>query len=43
MPKKLIMNNFFNAWGKESSRYGNAFAASGLLYYIVGGSLNLFF
>lgn len=43
MPKKLIMNNFFNALGKESSRFGNGFAAAGLLYHLVAASLNLFF
>ncbi len=43
MPKKLIMNNFFNALGKESSRYGNAFAGAGLLYYVMGSTLNLLF
>lgn len=37
------MNNFFNALGKESSRYGNNFAAAGLLYHMVAGGLNLFF
>ena len=26
LPKKLIINNFFNAVGKESSRFGNAAA-----------------
>lgn len=43
LPKKLIMNNFFNALGKESSRYGNNFAAAGLMYHLVAGGLNLFF
>lgn len=42
MPKKLILNNFFNALGKESSKYGNNFAGAGLMYYMVGGALNLF-
>ena len=42
MPKKLIMNNFFNTVGKETSRLGNAFAAAGLMYYLVGGTLNFF-
>ena len=40
IPKKLILNNFFNALGKESSRYGNNFAAAGLLYHLVASSLN---
>jgi import inner membrane translocase subunit TIM23 len=43
MPKKLIINNFFNALGKETSKLGNAFAAAGLMYYFVGAALNLFF
>ena len=41
MPKKLIMNNFFNTVGKETSRFGNGFAAAGIMYYILGGSMNL--
>lgn len=43
MPKKLIMNNFFNSVGKETSRLGNAFAGAGLMYYLIGGVLNLVF
>lgn len=43
MPKKLIMNNFFNTVGKETSRFGNAFAAAGLMYYIMAGTMNLLF
>jgi import inner membrane translocase subunit TIM23 len=43
MPKKLIINNFFNALGKETSRLGNAFAAAGLMYYFVGAAMNVFF
>ena len=43
MPRKLIMNNFFNAVGKETSRFGNAFAAAGLMYYIIAGTMNLLF
>lgn len=43
IPKKLIMNNFFNAMGKETSRLGNAFAAAGLMYYMIAGSMNLLF
>ncbi len=43
IPKKLIMNNFFNSVGKETSRLGNAFAAAGLMYYMVAGGLNLLF
>ena len=43
MPRKLIMNNFFNAVGKETSRFGNAFAAAGLMYYIMAGTMNLLF
>jgi import inner membrane translocase subunit TIM23 len=42
MPKKLIVNNFFNSLGKETSRMGNAFAAAGLMYYFVSAGLNLF-
>ncbi len=43
MPKKLIMNNFFNSVGKETSRMGNGFAAAGLMYYMMAGALNLLF
>ena len=43
MPRKLIMNNFFNSVGKQTSRMGNAFAGAGLMYYLVGSTLNLFF
>jgi len=43
MPKKLIMNNFFNTVGKETSRFGNGFAAAGLMYYLMGGGLNWLF
>ena len=43
MPKKLIMNNFFNTVGKETSRFGNGFAAAGLMYYCIAGALNLLF
>ena len=31
VPRKLIMNNFFNAVGKESSRYGQAAASASKL------------
>ena len=41
MPRKLILNNFFNAVGKETSRFGNAFAAAGLMYYIMAGTMNM--
>lgn len=37
------MNNFFNAMGKETSRLGNAFAAGGLMYYMIAGAMNLLF
>jgi import inner membrane translocase subunit TIM23 len=40
MPKKLIMNNFFNSVGKETTRLGNAFAGAGLIYYLMGGAIN---
>jgi import inner membrane translocase subunit TIM23 len=43
IPKKLIMNNFFNSVGKETSRLGNAFAAGGLMYYMIAGAMNLLF
>ena len=43
MPKKLIMNNFFNTVGKETSRYGNGFAAAGIMYYVIAGTMNLLF
>ena len=43
LPKKLIMNNFFNSVGKETSRVGNAFAAAGFMYYLTGSTLNMFF
>ena len=43
MPKKLIMNNFFNAVGKETSRFGNGFAAAGIMYYLIGASMNMLF
>lgn len=43
MPKKLIMNNFFNTVGKETSRFGNGFAAAGIMYYIFAGGMNLLF
>jgi len=43
MPKKLIMNNFFNTVGKETSRFGNGFAAAGMMYYIMAGTMNLLF
>ena len=43
MPKKLIMNNFFNTVGKETSRFGNGFAAAGIMYYMIAGGLNLLF
>lgn len=43
MPKKLIMNNFFNSVGKETSRVGNAFAAAGFMYFLTGKTLNMFF
>ena len=43
MPKKLIMNNFFNTVGKETSRFGNGFAAAGIMYYLMAGGLNLLF
>ncbi len=43
MPRRLIMNNFFNSVGKSTCRYGNGFAAAGLLYHIVGNSLNFLF
>jgi import inner membrane translocase subunit TIM23 len=41
MPKKLIMNNFFNTVGKETCRFGNSFAAAGLMYYVMAGTMNL--
>lgn len=45
------MNNFFNSLGKQSSRFGNAFAGAGikyiiklgLMYFLVGGALKLFY
>jgi len=40
MPKKLIMNNFFNTVGKETSRFGNGFAAAGFMYYGMGMTMN---
>ena len=43
MPRKLIMNNFFNSVGKETSRVGNAFAAAGFMYFLTGKTLNMFF
>jgi len=43
MPKKLIMNNFFNTVGKETCRFGNAFAAAGMMYYVMAGTMNLLF
>lgn len=43
MPKKLIMNNFFNAVGRDTTRFGNAFASAGLLYYMMAGGMNLLF
>jgi import inner membrane translocase subunit TIM23 len=43
MPKKLIMNNFFNSVGKETSRIGNGFAAAGFMYVGVGIVLNAVF
>jgi|JI6StandDraft_1071083.scaffolds.fasta_scaffold137633_3 import inner membrane translocase subunit TIM23 len=43
MPKKLIMNNFFNTVGKETSRFGNGFAAAGIMYYVIAGGMNLLF
>jgi import inner membrane translocase subunit TIM23 len=43
MPKKLIMNNFFNSVGKETSRMGNGFAAAGLMYYMMAGAMNMLF
>jgi import inner membrane translocase subunit TIM23 len=36
LPRKLIVNNFFNKCGKETFRFGNAAAAAGLLYYMSG-------
>ena len=43
IPRKLIMNNFINTVGKETTRFGNGFAAAGLMYYLLGGGLNLLF
>ena len=31
LPKKLLINNFFNSVGKETSRFGQAAAAASLL------------
>ncbi|CAD8145145.1 unnamed protein product [Paramecium pentaurelia] len=43
MPKKLILNNFFNAVGKRTSTYGQAAASASMLYYFVGAGMNLLF
>lgn len=43
MPKKLIMNNLFNGFGREGSKYANAYAGAGLLYVMVAGTLKTFF
>lgn len=43
MPKKLMLNNFFNAVGKRTSTYGQAAAAASMLYYIMGAGMNLLF
>jgi len=43
LPKKLILNNFFNAVGRSSARYGNACAAASLMYCLVGGTMNFLF
>lgn len=40
LPKKLFMNNVFNAVGTETSRVANAFAGAGFLYFCVGKALN---
>lgn len=37
------MNNFFNILGKQTSRYGNGFAAAGIMYYVIAGNMNLLF
>mmetsp|Transcript_15530 Transcript_15530/g.17900 ORF Transcript_15530/g.17900 Transcript_15530/m.17900 type:complete len:190 (-) Transcript_15530:178-747(-) len=40
LPKKLILNNFFNAVGRNSTRFANASAAASLMYCLIGGGLN---
>lgn len=32
LPKKLLLNNFFNSLGKETCRFGNASAGAGRIY-----------
>lgn len=43
LPKKLLINNFFNSVGKETCRFGNAAAGASLLYYMAGSTLNFLF
>jgi import inner membrane translocase subunit TIM23 len=40
MPKKLMMNNFFNSVGRETSRFANGFAGASFIYYMTASTLN---
>lgn len=42
LPRKLKISNFFNSIGTQTSKFGNAFGAAGLLYFLTGKGLNLF-
>ena len=43
LPRKLIMNKFFNKMGRSGLGYANKWAAASLLFGITGSSINLFF
>eukprot|EP01015_Nassula_variabilis_P019324 TRINITY_DN3258_c0_g1_i1.p2 TRINITY_DN3258_c0_g1~~TRINITY_DN3258_c0_g1_i1.p2 ORF type:complete len:217 (-),score=43.49 TRINITY_DN3258_c0_g1_i1:92-742(-) len=43
LPKKLILNNFFNSVGRNAARFGNASAAASLMYCVLGNTISLFF
>lgn len=43
LPKKLLVNNFFNSVGKETCRFGNAAAGASLIFYMNASTLNFLF
>ncbi|KAL4464001.1 hypothetical protein ABPG74_005938 [Tetrahymena malaccensis] len=43
LPKKLLLNNFFNSLGKNQSTFGQKAAGAGFLYYGIGTGMNFFF
>eukprot|EP01017_Pseudomicrothorax_dubius_P017614 TRINITY_DN1979_c0_g1_i1.p1 TRINITY_DN1979_c0_g1~~TRINITY_DN1979_c0_g1_i1.p1 ORF type:complete len:209 (+),score=57.90 TRINITY_DN1979_c0_g1_i1:96-722(+) len=43
VPKKLILNNFFNSVGRSAARFGNTSAAASLMYCVIGKTMTVFF